>query len=51
MGNIKLDKNRALDKLGKSSKSISLGEFKAIATYETDELFKKNGFARLEQRG
>ena len=37
MENMKLDINRALDKLGKSSDNISLGQFEEIASYETEE--------------
>ena len=51
MENMKLDINRALDKLGKNSRSISLGLFEETAAYETEDKFKRNGFAKLEHRG
>ena len=44
---MKLEKNQALDKLGKKSKGIRLHDFEEVAANETEHKFKKYGFAKL----
>ena len=40
MENMKLDLNRALDKLGEKSCGIRLGDFEEVAVYETEQKYR-----------
>jgi hypothetical protein len=51
MENMKLDLGRALQKLGNTSRHIDLGNFEEIAAYETEDRYRRNGFAKLVHRG
>ena len=51
MENMKLDLGRALQKLGNSERHIDLGNFEEIAAYETEDKYRRNGFAKLVHRG
>ena len=51
MENMKLDLGRALEKLGNTSRDIDLLNFEEIAAYETEDRYRRNGFAKLVHRG